>query len=29
MIFDIEILLWKLNFGTFWHLPIAPILKIQ
>ena len=23
IIFDIE------NFGTFWHLPINPILKIQ
>ena len=20
---------WKSNFGTFWHLPINPILKIQ
>ena len=29
MIFDIENWLWKSNFGTFWHLPISPILKIQ
>ena len=29
MIFDIENWLWKSNFGTFWHLPIVPILKIQ
>ena len=21
--------LWKSDFGTFWHLPITPILKIQ
>ena len=28
-IFDIENRLWKSNFGTFWHLPINPILKIQ
>ena len=29
MIFDLENWLWKSNFGTFWHLPINPILKIQ
>ena len=29
MIFDIENWLWKSNFGTFWHLPTTPILKIQ
>ena len=29
MIFDIENCLWKSNFGTFWHLPTTPILKIQ
>ena len=29
MNFDIENWLWKSNFGTFWHLPITPILKIQ
>ena len=27
MIFEIENWLWK--FGTFWHLPITPIRKIQ
>ena len=26
MIFYIENSLWKSNFGTFWHLPINPIL---
>ena len=29
MIFDIENWLWKSNFGTFCHLSITPILKIQ
>ena len=29
MIFDVENWPWKSNFGTFWHLPINPILKIQ
>ena len=29
IIFDIENWLWKSNFGTFWHLPIKPIFKIQ
>ena len=29
MIFYIENWLWKSNYGTFWHLPITPILKIQ
>ena len=29
MIFDIENWLWMSNFGPFWHLPTAPILKIQ
>ena len=29
MIFDKENWLWMLNFGTIWHLPINPILKIQ
>ena len=29
IIFDIENWLWKSNFGTFWHLPTAPIFKIQ
>ena len=29
MIFDIQNCLWKLNFCTFRHLPIKPILKIQ
>ena len=27
--FYVENSLWKSNFGTFWHLPINPILKIQ
>ena len=26
--FWIENWIWKTNFGTFWHLPINPILKI-
>ena len=25
----VESWLWKSNFGTFWHLPINPVLKIQ
>ena len=29
MIFNIENWLWKSNFGTFWHLPIMPILKFN
>ena len=29
MIFDVENWLWNSNSGTFWHLPITPILKIQ
>ena len=29
IIFDIENWLWKSNFGTFWHLPIRLISKIQ
>ena len=29
MIFDLENWLWKSDFGTFWHLPITPFLKIQ
>ena len=29
MIFDVENWLWKSNFGTFWHVPTTPILKIQ
>ena len=29
MIFDVENWLWKSNFGTFWHLPITPLRKIQ
>ena len=29
MIFNIENWLWKLKFGTFQHLPIKKILKIQ
>ena len=29
IIFEIGNWLWKSNFGTFWHLPINPILKIQ
>ena len=28
MIFDVENWIWK-SFGTFWHLSITPILKIQ
>ena len=27
IIFDIEHWLWKSNFGTFWHLPVNPILN--
>ena len=29
MIFDVENWLRKSDFGTFWHLPITPIGKIQ
>ena len=29
IIFNVENWLWKSDFGTFWHLPITPILKIQ
>ena len=29
VIIDMENWLWKSNFGTFWQLPINPILKIQ
>ena len=29
MIFVIENWLWKSNLGTFWHIPITPICKIQ
>ena len=29
MIFDVENWLWNSNFGTFWHLFIKPICKIQ
>ena len=29
MIFDVKNWLWRLNFGTFWHLHITTILKIQ
>ena len=29
MIFDRENWLWKSNFGTFWHVPTTPVLKIQ
>ena len=27
--FEVKNRLCKLNFDTFWHLPITPILKIQ
>ena len=27
MIFEVENWLWNSDFGTFWHLPIASILK--
>ena len=29
MISDVETWVWKSNLGTFWHLPITPIHKIQ
>ena len=29
MIFDVKHRLWKSDFGTFWHLPIIAIYKIQ
>ena len=29
LIFNIENWFWKSNQGTFWQLPITPILKIQ